>query len=579
MKPHSILNNIINLINNKDYLSPCALTTGQNEAFGIYDDNGVGIQIRENTISYTPDYNTFVNDRNYGIIFHNTGACSEAKGRVRRNIINDLNYGITSMGNNKGIQVSCNQFDNTVSAPVSLINLYSSNSQDANCQQILNGNLESPQGNCIDLTSPAGNKFTDCSLGVDRFLTAPVVNQIRYSEHTNSPYQVELCMTGDIVPDPCSSPCPDHDGCCPLDVIEPFPTKDVLKDNIETFKTERQAKTDMIDGGNTQALLDMVNNPINSAIYLLQEMLDLGNYISDEVLIAVINKTPNAFSNFELTQLILANSPVTERVYNVLDETRPIVANNYNVWIAQQSGLSDRDQLEGQINQLQALEDRDLVRLVIAYIDEGNADSAIVNLLLFGYKEQALPILVEAQNFILAQSIINTFSDADLRTVYNIDLSYKMIEQTIKSISNSDREVLIGVKHKSTPAGIFARNMLDIANGTFAAKVMPPIPSPSASRKKQRVLNYDKFMPENNYAVYPNPSKGILNIISYSTNFTPTTEMVLTDLAGKVIYKTNLNIGKSKSIIALPNIAKGPYLLTIYENNKKVYQTKHQISE
>jgi hypothetical protein len=71
----------------------------------------------------------------------------------------------------------------------------------------------------------------------------------------------------------------------------------------------------------------------------------------------------------------------------------------------------------------------------------------------------------------------------------------------------------------------------------------------------------------------------MLNIISYTTNFNPTREMVLTDLAGKVLYKTNLNIGKSKSIIALPNITKGPYILTIFENNKKVYLTKQQISE
>jgi Secretion system C-terminal sorting domain len=581
MQPHSILSNTISIINNDDFVSPCATSTGLNEAFGIYDDNSIGIEIRENSINYSPDYNAHVNDRNYGIIFHNSGACSDKSGRVRRNKINDFNFGITSMGNNKRVQISCNQFTNTVQGAAELVNLYSSNSQDANCIALQNGYLESPQGSCITTTSPAGNQFADCSLGINRFLTDPVVNQIKYSEHSNASYRVEDCMTGDVVPIPCTYSCPVFLDCCPLDVINPWPPKDkeVVKADIAAYKMQKDTKKDLIDGGNTANLLDMVNNPINTSAYLLAEMLDMGNYISDAVLIATIVKSSNGFSNYELTQLITANSPVTEAVYNQLDVARPIVANNYNVWMAQQTGLSDRDVLEGEIQQLHSLEDRELQQLVLRYIDEGNADEAIINLLLNGYKEQALPLLVDKQDYTTAQNLISTLVDADLQMVYNMDLNYRIAGQTIKSITEVDKATLTTLATKGTTAGIFARNMLSIGSQKPVVKIMPPMPLPNGSRKKQRVLNYEKFVPTTNYVVYPNPSKGSITVVSYFGSFGNNAQIIITDVAGRVVYKANLAEAKTKELVPISNIAIGTYLLTITQNNKQVYQTKHQISE
>jgi hypothetical protein len=68
--------------------------------------------------------------------------------------------------------------------------------------------------------------------------------------------------------------------------------------------------------------------------------------------------------------------------------------------------------------------------------------------------------------------------------------------------------------------------------------------------------------------IYPNPNNGQFTI----TNSQEMTEIIITDLQGKVIYNSN-NIGLNKVNVELNNLERGMYMINVQTNDGMITKT------
>ena len=74
----------------------------------------------------------------------------------------------------------------------------------------------------------------------------------------------------------------------------------------------------LFDGGNTQSLLDKVNSSSYSLSQLKTDLLAASPYLTDTVLIATFKRS-NPFTEGDLNDIIIPNSPLTAQAFKALD--------------------------------------------------------------------------------------------------------------------------------------------------------------------------------------------------------------------------------------------------------------------
>ena len=141
----------------------------------------------------------------------------------------------------------------------------------------------------------------------------------------------------------------------------------------------------------------------------------------------------------------------------------------------------------------------------------------------------------------------------------------------IKKNSLLDRETvasIISINETFIELG-FYRFMVDIKKGVSSnTKAVDHLNINGNQSKLERIAFVDENI--NNIQIYPNPASHFLNITSNSNEIS---EIMIKDMAGKVIYVDNFN---SIIIINTEGYSKGIYLIDI-KNNNSVYSKKISI--
>jgi hypothetical protein len=555
-------------------------------SYGIYADHCNVINIQENTIIYDPNslpapYTGWNNT--WGIVLHST---DKGYNRVRSNIIHEIHHGVTAIGRNDELQINCNQFSNSItSAGNKSMNIWVSDAPSG-----IIGTVQNPQGSCNlgasnPIQFPAGNKFSIC--GSSTYLLKRFVKpnfgfgKLKYLQHANDPYTINSCYTSSatLLPENCHDAlnCDNHLACCPPEFFQMdacILNPGLCEQAIYMYNTQITQKEGILDGGNSAYLFDLIDNPNNAPAYIMQELLAIGNYLSDDVLRALIEK--NILSNYQLKTVMIANSPLSQFVYDYLALVSPIVAFNYSVWYAQQQGLSDRDILETEINALKDLQSKKVIAMVYAYQLLQQYDSAANLLYTNKYYEEAFSFYLKANNEIGAQLAITQISDSSVATLFGKCLTMYRDGINISTLNNQDSLYYSTLKNNYTSAGRYANTMLMLKGNDY----QPYFPNSDSiveyqSRTKQPIIDFTEILPDEQYSIYPNPTTGILNILKNTGTFSLRTKLQLFDITGKLVFTNLLGGNTYLHSMQLPSsLESGFYMVKLIESETDVFITK-----
>lgn len=320
--------------NNFDVGSDFAVPfVGTARSYGVYMDNCSEYNFTENDFMTT--HNAY-----YGAYVNNSGT---DQNRIYHNTVTGLKEGMLAAAINRGssgnagLDYQCNIFNNDATVDIGVVlggvtlpslNVGISLFQGA-CQVAITGPV---------LQSPANNLFTDPSPSVPNIngISGDLwqntgVNGIKYN-YTGSPtlkteavnYNLINTALNDCVTSSGFPPLNNITDACPgANLFKPRP---VIFANINVVKNLIDDNLQLIDGGNTQERIDYINsNNVNWQIR--DELMNYTPYLSDEVLIALINKTP-AVAPWVIDEVISACSPLSDDVLLELVNRTPSIPDN-----------------------------------------------------------------------------------------------------------------------------------------------------------------------------------------------------------------------------------------------------------
>ena len=304
---------------------------GYSDGFGIFMSGVYGFNIEENF--FFPHHNAG-SGQNLGVLANNTSTVMLGN-KVFRNEFGDnsasttlrgLTIGTQTAGNNSTLEIDCNRYyrsDFSSTTPTKLD------------IHIAKGSIAN-QGNCdlFDLTKPHANEFYGTSCGMifnnaqiwKNFLTTgpDLISPPLYESYSvvgfndgcnNWGVSSKDCLGNE----PAYNPATDREIACPTTLPGTSTGITVIKamTDYNFFRSEIETLSDQIDGGDTQALVDLIGATSDNTL-LRGHLLSFAPYLSDEVLITLIKKNSPSPAVWVLNDVLAACAPPTEKVLKAL---------------------------------------------------------------------------------------------------------------------------------------------------------------------------------------------------------------------------------------------------------------------
>jgi Subtilase family len=535
------------------------------DAIGIFSIGSDGYDFQENTFTTTglgPS-----NGSNYGIVSDNSSLIG---GLVYKNDFNNTIVGNLSSQDNTVLTVDCNTHN------AGFLQRYD--------MAVTSGTLKN-QGNCSFL--PANNIFDPSCTGEENIFhyTNTPANLIYSALNGTSP----TCVTfPEVFVVPCSPSDPNNT--CPSNINNPT-TPTAILSIINTTKGEIATLNTQFDGGDQNNLISIINNQSNGQVK--DELLTASPYLSDKVLVTFLGK-PNPLPAGHIKQIIVANSPVTIKVKQKLDNIT-LPKGIRNQIDAVQTGISERQLLENQITQLEVkiqLLKNDFIRQCLDLHLIADIKNILNEDKMTSDKAALLPLIVKTDQQQADQLITALRADAnDLRIedpnsekaddidklcdFFTCVKDRIIVSGDFNQLTASDEQIMRSLAATSSPIAINAQNTLDFFKGEVVERFAEPI---IVVPNTNRVMNTDTSTfqySSYNYELnnYPNPFNEN-TVIEVTIPVNTKGKLLITDVTGRQLKQIELSQTENEVELNGNKLGYGVFFYSLYINDEFVTTKK-----
>ncbi|MFM1999033.1 MAG: Secretion system C-terminal sorting domain [Bacteroidota bacterium] len=578
-----ILTNFVNygvITNNKfevlEY--PSQFTPGG--SYGIYLNNSTAYQVEANEFGYSQVFpNSTVRDGTYGIVVSNSGQYSNL---IYRNTFHEIYIGTQAQRtnchtqtnnpndppNDYGLQFKCNTFDYQAIEGYDIV--------------VPNGCIDYHQGyfNNGCGTCAANNMFSQSNW---EFYMDPIVPAVNYTYPLPiAGYQPTLISTNVGVTNNNTNPD------CPSLITDCINCHRVA---IQSANSQIAQLTSEVDGGSTTTLMNAINSNMSGG-NLKNLLLTSSPYLSDDVLIAYINRSGNSPGNLKL--VLLANSPLRQPVLDAYSQIASTLPSGIRNEIeAVQNGVSPLDALYGQIAMNEFNKDMAIDGMIRTYLTDttisNGLDSVQAVLKLYGttieHKCKLASAQVTAKNFTDASLTLDTIQTEMGGTLDNeckllsilirLEQSYNGYQSIKDPLYSSDSTEVFNISRDTTDrAYVAAQALIKAIFEVSFQEVIDPIPFNTA---RQMNAEATQSTP-NEFDLYPNPSNGNFSI-NYVVEETDRVTYEIYSITGSLLKMENLPGGSQQKQISVGELATGTYLFRMMINGIPEYSERIIISE
>ncbi|MBU0764868.1 MAG: T9SS type A sorting domain-containing protein, partial [Bacteroidetes bacterium] len=566
------------------------------DTYGIFAISARDFEISGNSFD---GFSSGVNDLNepasYGIVIENanTYGCD-----VFNNTFRGTDVGLQTQGNNSSLNIRCNTFasdgnPHNVAAWITFGELMQQGIHDAthNCHN----NHE----------YPAGNEWKEPCTGTGE-MDIVMDNPDYYFDYyghwrhaiTQLPTTLPECSTDDWLDDGYLHQCnsekiPGSTGSCgDISPLIPLPPDDPnyiteIDNQIVALNTEQTASRSLIEAGDAQALTDMVYADEPEG-HIKNELLNASPYLSDRVMITAIEDKPTPLPPGHVKQVVVANSPVTDPVYDaVLGRSLPPgTMNNIN---AAQVGVSEREKLKNKINwydaQIQTLENTK----VNYYVESGDMTTAKTLLeasTLAESKKRLAEIYMDEGDYTASRSALVDviyYSDADEidNNQAYVDLTTVLLDLyeaglDIYDMDATQEQVIRDVAETEGSASVQAEVILTVVfNEEFEHPILKlnPATTKNLTDIYRELYNLPDEEPEPVAKLYPNPNDGNMEL-QYNFEDEQDGKIIIYDNTGKEVLQYDLKADKHHLKISSNKLENGVYIYRITSGGETILEEK-----
>ncbi len=572
----SVFRNLINI--GDGYLESNGVGTGMvyNYPYGLYLDVCDAYNVKENTFN---DNTNNATDTDYGIIVSNTGINTNM---LKQNTFSNVAYGIQAQEENYDLQLKCNKFT------VATIN-----AADVNVMGLqMQGSIAQQQGGCVsgDATVLPGNEFSHtCGSAKDLNSNGNVLYQVTYNTRTTPNVelpQLGCYITTDYFVNLCNQ--------AGSGIVCATPTGGHLRlaqnnagQQLQSMSNTIAAKQQLLVDADAQSLYSSINNGTNEAT-LKQNLIQVGPYLSDNVLLAFINHTPS-YTDATLKDVLVANSPLSSTVLAAFNQLT-ITNVTKNQILTAQTGMSQRTYLQNEIKYYttaRVLLYNDIINDVLNDSTNTAVYDTLYTKLDFTISPQSrnlyISALMEQGKFGQAQAQIAVMRQAgeSAETCDYLDAILALKQQTNKTSAYQTNTAIsskINPLLSKWPLGKSV-NANVLHSALFGKKYKEQVYVDYTKPQNQRFVEEEKpalIEKELQVLAFPNPANNVITFKLVNAESKSNCTISLFDIRGEILLNFNLNESEEMRTISLENYSSGVYFYKV-EDNEKVLQTNKLI--
>jgi hypothetical protein len=542
--------------------------------YGLFLDVCDAYNVKENVFN---DATGSAADVDYGIIVSNTGANANV---LKQNTFSNVAFGIQAQEANSNLQLKCNKFTaaSINSADVKILG------------DQMPGSIAQQQGGCIpgDATALPGNEFSHtCAAAKDLNTNSNVAYQVTYNTRTSitaetpqigcyntTDFQINGCS-----PAPSGVVCSTGGGGGGSKMAVSNPDKE-----LEDMTALIAAKQQLLDDGNAQPLHNALATNVSEQ-QLKQNLLQKGPYLSDPLLLALINHLPT-YSDATLKEVLEANSPLSQQVLAAMNSTN-MSAKAKAQLNALQNGMSQRTYVENEVKYYttsRVLLYNQILCNVLNDTTYADVYDTLYKKLNFSISPQSRNIyvsaLVEQNKYTQAQAEVANMRQqgVDAGTCDYLEAmitlkqqpNYVQAYKTNAAISSKLDPLL-----NTWPLGKSV-NALVLNKALFGKGYTEKVYADEATTKNQRYMQQQETVIEKiaegdlQVILFPNPANQEINFVVNGITENETCHIIIYDINGREAMDFNLTENKVQKTVSLAMLNSGIYFYKAVSGNKLV---------
>jgi|GEM_PF-3416957 hypothetical protein len=337
----------------------------------------------------------------------------------------------------------------------------------------------------------------------------------------------------------------------------------MAQQKMEVVATISSGVNSLIDGDNTEALLNMINLANDNEIH--DALINVSPYLSDEILLALIQKDPKMDESI-FVDILLANCGLSDTVITALIDYELTSANRELV-NASINNLSERSKLYMELNN--ALFEHNLARMdVINYGLDNVSESNNLEVLDELELDNSLSGKYRQLDWMMQCGIYDDDKEALLRNIANLEgdaksYRYQMAEVNLALLDEnkltysqySELDLLIDSMPYST---IPSQSLLKYYSGKSFERA-PFVSEEAPMRKAKPNVNVENKTIK--LSIIPNPANNQTTI-----DFGKEVSGIVTIYAvdGQIINQINI-FSSDNQIISLNSMSKGVYIVSFVD--------------
>lgn len=541
--------------------------------YGLFLDVCDAYNVKENVFN---DATGSAADVDYGIIVSNTGANANV---LKQNTFSNVAFGIQAQEANSNLQLKCNKF---TAASINSADIKILGDQ-------MPGSIAQQQGICSpDVSQLPGNEFSHtCSAAQDLATNGNVPYTVIYNTrntvvletpqpgcYNNVNFSINSCF-----PAPSGVVCSTGGGGGGSKMAASNPDQE-----LEDMTVLIAAKQQLLDDGNAQPLHNALATNVSEQ-QLKQNLLQKGPYLSDPLLLALINHLPT-YSDATLKEVLEANSPLSPTLLAALNSTN-MSAKAKAQLNALQNGMSQRTYVENEIKYYttsRVLLYNQILSSVLNDTTYADVYDTLYKKLNFSISPQSrnlyVSALVEQSKFAQAQAEVTNMRQQGV-DAGTCDYLEAMI--TLKQQPNY-------VQAYKTNAAIFSKldpllntwplgksvNALVLNKALFGKGYTEKVYADEITTKNQRYMQQQETVAKKLVGVdlqvitFPNPANQEINFVVNGITENGSCQIIIYDINGREVMDLNLTENKVPKIVSLAMLNSGIYFYKAISGDKVV---------
>lgn len=372
----------------------------------------------------------------------------------------------------------------------------------------------------------------------------------------------------------------DRESSCPVDryysstkpaLIEKVNEKRMVVANLESMLEQE------IDGGDTQNVIEYVNNTINSDWDVRNYLLSYSPYLSDEVMISLLQRE-EPVNQWVLCEVLLANSPLNLKVLREY-ENNQFVDYLHNILYAHQNGVSSKSIKKAELIHFHSLEES-LVRYFVQKSTFDNNDSLVSCSEIKDIYESSevnakiksvFPLLVKEGKFIEAEALLEDYIPTCLNDKY-FEYASLVLRYNAEELTSVDIQELKSIENANVNESIKAKVLSEVVTGEVGEYPILTLPSELNKRNSYSEIESSR---EKLFTISPNPSSGVF-YVSYilPDNISKNSVVVVRNILGELVDQKNLSELAGISYFDFSSREKGVYVVSLEFNGDIVESRK-----